>query len=394
MRQPNHIEVADIFRKYGNSYRQTYDLPLYHLRAMRSIEICRTKELGGHIDKCDTCGKEKISYNSCRNRHCPKCQFLKKEKWILDRKETLLPVQYFHVVTTIPDEINPIALRNQKVIYTILFKATKETLIELGRDPKFLGANIGFLSILHTWGQNLMDHPHIHSIVTAGGLSTDGKTWINSREKFFLPIEAISKLFRGKFLHYFKLSYKLRKLKFPGTISYLQNKLKFNSLLRTLYDKKWIVYCKPPFKNTENVIEYLGRYTHRVAISNNRIIEMKEDKVSFSWRDYADNDKIKNMTLDAAEFIRRFLLHILPDKFVKIRYYGFIGNRNHKTIFKKCRELLKAEIVKPETKKEDETTWQEFLLKLTGIDVTVCPFCKKGRMFHKEKLFPERCLSP
>lgn len=394
MRQPSHIEVADIFHKYGDSYRQARELPLYQLRAMRSIEICRTKELGGHIDKCDKCGEEKISYNSCRNRHCPKCQFLKKEKWILARTEDLLPINYFHVVFTIPCEINPLALRNQKIIYNILFRASKETLLELAKDPKHMGAEIGMIGILHTWGQTIIDHPHMHFITTGGGLSPDGKTWINSRKAFFISIKVISRLFRGKFLDYLKKSFYSGELKFPGNISTLQNEKTFKEYLKPLYNKKWIIYSKPPFKNPETVIEYLGRYTHRVAISNNRIIKIENDKVTFSWKDYADNNKRKEMELDAAEFIRRFLLHILPDKFVKIRYYGFLGNRNHKTIFEKCRELLETKIDKSEIKKENESTWQELLLDLTGFDVTICPFCKKGKMFHKEKLLPERCCSP
>jgi hypothetical protein len=372
-------EVADIFRQYGPSYREIHKLPLNQLRTMHAIEICRTAELGGHIDECTHCGHVRISYNSCRNRHCPKCQFLRKEKWIQAREKDLLPIQYFHVVFTIPDMLNPFVLRNQEVMYNILFKAAKETLLELGRRY----GKIGFICILHTWGQNLMDHPHIHCIVTGGGLS--GNRWISSGRKFFLPVKVMSRLFRGKFLFYLKRTCDLC---FDGNISCLKEKDAFLSFIKKLYDKEWVVYCKPPFKDPETVIEYLGRYTHRVAITNHRIINIENGRVSFFRKDYADGGKTKIMTIDCFEFIRRFLLHVLPDRFVKIRYYGLLGNRNRKEDLALCRRILGV------TQSERIVqTWQELLLAVTGIDIMECPVCH-GRMKRKEALPSQQYRGP
>jgi len=387
------VEVADIFRQYGDAYRGSHEMPLNHLRTMRAIEICRTQELGGHVDECDTCGSIRISYNSCRNRHCPKCQFLKKERWLEERRKDLLPVEYFHVVFTIPEKLNPLALRNQRVIYNILFKSASETLTELSRDPKHLGAQIGFISILHTWGQNLMDHPHIHCIVTGGGLSLDSKRWVSCRKGFFLSVRVLSRLFKGKFLSYLKRSYQSEELKFPGNIAKLQDAEQFAAFLKDLYAREWVVYCKPPFKSPEMVLQYLGRYTHRIAIGNHRIIKIKDGKVSFLWRDYSGGNKNKTMTLEAKEFIRRFLLHVLPGRFVKIRYYGLLGNRNRKIVFGLCRKLLGVYTDEIGNKNVSET-WQEFLLRVCGVDLMKCPFCEKGRMFRKEALLPIRCNGP
>ena len=312
-------EVADVFRLHGDSYRKTHKLPLNQLRTMHAIEICRTKELGGHINECEDCGHLRISYNSCRNRHCPKCQFLRKEKWLEARGKELLPIPYFHVVFTVPEEINPLALRNQETIYTILFKAASETLTELTRTR--LSAQIGVICILHTWGQNLMDHPHLHCIVSGGGLSPH--RWISSKRKFFLPVKVLSRLFRGKFLFYLKKARDTGRLRFPGLISPLGEA--FTIFLKALYGREWVVYCKPPFNGPQSVIQYLGRYTHRVALTNHRLVGIEDGKVSFVWKDYADGNARKVMTLDAFEFIRRFLLHVLPDGFVKIRYFGFLS---------------------------------------------------------------------
>ncbi len=358
---------------------------------MRAIESCRTAELGGHVDECDHCGTKVISYNSCRNRHCPKCQFLKKEQWIEAREKDLLPIPYFHVVFTIPDLLNPLVLRNQEVFYALLFKSVSETLTELAANPKHLGAAIGFISILHTWGQNLMEHPHIHCIVTGGGLSRDGRKWKSCKNDFFLPVKVMSKLFRGKFLAYLKQSRTENELVYPGAVSHRASPVAFNALLTDLYYKDWVVYCKPPFDGTKGVLEYLGRYTHRIAISNHRIVRMEDDKVSFRWRDYADNSKSKIMTVDADEFIRRFLLHVLPDRFVKIRHYGLLGNRCRREKLAACRGLLNH------TRKENDKipeTWQEALLRFTGIDITKCPVCKEGKMRTRELLRPVRCNGP
>lgn len=364
-------EVADVIRDYGASYRKIHKLPLNQLRTMHAIEICRTAELGGHVDACEDCGHVKISYNSCRNRHCPKCQFLRKEKWLEARGKELLPIPYFHVVFTVPEALNPLVLRNQAVVYNLLFKAASETLMELS-VPRF--GRIGVIAILHTWGQNLIDHPHLHCIVTGGGLA--GGRWKPSKRNFFLPVKVMSRLFRGKFLGYLKKTYEGKKLTFPGTISHMEGT--FQTVLNALYGREWVVYCKPPFNGPETVVTYLGRYTHRVAITNHRIISIEEGNVSFFWKDYADGNRRKVMTLDAHEFVRRFLLHVLPDGFVKIRHFGILSNRNRKACLEECRGLLQvtAQEVVPET-------WQEMLLRLTGIDVTRCPLCH-GRMVRKQ----------
>lgn len=363
------VEVQDIFLKYGKSYRSSYKLTLVQHKAMSAIQKCRTSELGGHKDVCDSCGHTHIFYNSCRNRHCTKCQTLSKERWIENQKSNLLNIGYFHVVFSIPNTLNPIAYQNQKAVYSLLFKAVAETLAELASDKKYLGAKIGFTSVLHTWGQNLMHHPHIHCIVPGGGLSSIGK-WVNSRKKFFIPVKVLSRKFRGKFLYHLKQLYYLNKLEFHGSQIHLANYKEFEMLLSSLYDKEWIVYCKPPFKNAACVVEYLGRYTHRVAISNKRIINIDQDNVTFKWRDYKDDNKHKLMTVSAHEFIRRFLIHILPSGFMKIRHYGLLGNRNKTTKLKLCKQLTHTPIL---TKEKASTV--QLIQRITGIDVSKCPIC-------------------
>ena len=360
---------------------------------MNAIENCRTAALGGHIDECENCGHIKISYNSCRNRHCPKCQGLAREMWLKQQKRNLLPTHYFHIVFTIPDTVNQLALRNQREVYSILFKACSETLLELALDKKYIGAKIGFISILHTWGQNLMDHPHIHCIVPGGGLTPDENNWTSSREKFFIPVKVISSLFKGKFLAHLKKSYNENKLKFDGAIEPLKLRYEFQTLIDKLYKKDWVVYCKPPFKGPEYVLEYLGRYTHRVAISNNRIVDIKGHKVTFKWRDYKDGNKDKLMTLDASEFIRRFLLHILPDNFVKIRHYGILNNRNRRTKIKLCRKYLGIPDDEEQIPTQKET-WEEMLLGLAGVDMNVCPYCGIGKMMKRTNLSPRYYVPP
>jgi len=385
------IEVADIFRAYGPLYRENHKLPARHLRAMHAIEICRTAKLGGHKYKCDTCGSLTITYNSCRNRHCPKCQNLDRERWLEARKKEVLPTHYFHVVFTILESLRPLCLRNQRVAYHILFKAVSETLQEVSKDPKRLGAKIGFVAVLHTWSQTLIDHPHIHCIVPGGGLSIDGKRWISSKPDFFIHVKVLSRVFRGKFHDYLEQAYEAGKLNFDGDISPLKEERNFKELLDSLYQRDWHVYCKPPFKRPEKVIEYLGRYTHRVAISNDRIVKLEDDRVTIKYRDYSDGDKIKDMTLKATEFIRRFLLHVLPDRFFKIRYYGILSARNRKTKLQKCKELLGV----PDTETDEQRLrWQELLDQVTGSDHTLCPHCKKGRLFLVEVLDPIRGRSP
>ncbi|HAM50251.1 MAG TPA: IS91 family transposase [Nitrospiraceae bacterium] len=313
MHKSGNVEVADIIRRYGAAYRDAHPQPRNRLRATCSIEACRTAELGGHVDECDHCGTKLISYNSCRNRHCPKCQFLKKEQWIEARGKDLLPITYFHVVFTIPDDLNPLVLRNQEVLYALLFRSVSETLIELSENPKRLGAEIGFISILHTWGQNLMEHPHIHNIVSGGGLSRDGRTWKPCKKDFFLPVKMMSRLFRGKFLSYLKQLRAEEKLVYPGAASHLAQPAAFDALISNLYKKKWVVYCKPPFEKTKDVLDYLGRYTHRIAISNNRILTIENDTVSFLWRDYADGDPISPPRTGYAGKGMQFLTGVMID---------------------------------------------------------------------------------
>jgi len=360
---------------------------------MRAIEVCRTATLGGHKDQCDHCGHLQISYNSCRNRHCPKCQTLRKEKWIEARREDLLPIEYFHVVFTLPSELNPLVSMNPQLLYDLLFHSASETLSELAQDPKHLGAKVGMIGILHTWGQNLLDHPHLHWIVTGGGLSPDGHRWISCRKGFFLPVRVLSALFRGKFLGLLKGCFQRGDLVFPAPLRHLQDPGNFETFLRNLYHKKWAVYSKPPFNGPQGVLQYLGRYTHRIAISNNRILTLQDGKVSFLWRDYADQNRQKTMTLQADEFIRRFLLHVLPERYVRIRHFGLLANRNRKDSIPLCRKIL-GDVQTGTEEKDREETWQEQLLRICGIDVITCPVCQKGRMLRIELLRPYRCNSP
>lgn len=383
------LEVADIFRTYGPAYRDSHgpEMAVRHLRTMRAIESCRTAELGGHVDQCDHCGASRISYNSCRNRHCPKCQSLERERWLEARQKDLLPTSYFHLVFTLPEALRPLALRNQKVVYNLLFKSCSESLIELGKDPKHLGAEIGFMAILHTWSQTLIDHPHLHCLVPAGGLSPDGKRWVPSRKGFFIPVKVLSSLFRGKFLDGLKKVYEAEKLRFPGQIQQFKEASAFKGFLTDLYHQEWVVYCKPPMKNPQKVMDYLGRYTHRVALSNDRLVKMEGDQVTFRWRDSEDGNKIKRITLKASEFIRRFLLHVLPDQFVKIRYYGILSHRSRKRKLLVCKKLLGV-LTNQESQEVPKETWQDLLTRITGVDPRACPHCGKGKMILRETLLP------
>lgn len=364
------IEMQEIIKKYGKEYKEKNKIMPHILKAMDAIEKCRTGELGAHEDVCDNCGHTKISYNSCRNRHCPKCQSIAREKWIYNREQEILNVKYFHVVFTIPSEIYLIAKQNESKVYKILFKAASETLEELAKDKKYLGAEIGFMEVLHTWGQTLVYHPHVHVIVPAGGIDKMGR-WKNSKKKFFIPVKVLSRKFRGKFLYYLKQE----TLNFYGKNEYLKIEENYNELIAKMYNKEWVVYCKPPFKDAKSVIKYLGRYTHRVAISNNRIKKEEKGKITFTYRDYKDNKKEKEMTLEAEEFIRRFLLHILPPRFMKIRHYGLLGNRNKKTKLAICKKLTNTANFE-----KQELSTLEILKKTLGVDFNLCPFCKKGHM--------------
>jgi hypothetical protein len=382
----NGLEVAHIFRLYGEDYRQTHRLSRPQLRAMRAIEICRTAALGGHVDECDQCGARTILYNSCRNRHCPKCQSLDKERWLEKRSDELLPVPYFHVVFTVPQELNPLALANPRWFYDLLFDSASKTLQEIAADPKHLGARIGVLAVLHTWGQTLDLHPHLHCIVPGGGLSPDGQRWISSRPDYFLPVQVLARLFRGKFLAGVKAAYQSGQLKLPDS---LQESSRFQALLDRLYGKTWVVYSKPPFGSPQQVLAYLARYTHRIALTNSRLVRLEGDQVTFTYKDYTQGGRVREMTLPVAEFIRRFLLHVLPEGFVRIRYYGLLANRHREGNLKRCRELLagQAPAELPATASPGEA-WQERLTRLTGKDPTLCPQCGQGRLRRIEDLAP------
>lgn len=355
-------ELADIVREYGIRYLKGRKVPVAHLKVLGAIRDCRTSALGGHVERCDDCGEERIAYNSCRNRHCPKCQGARRDRWIEARKADLLDCKYYHVVFTLPEALNLLCLHYPKQMYNILFAASKETLMQFGRDPKHLGAGLGCISILHTWGQNLSLHPHVHMIVPAGGTDDLGN-WLHSRQngKYLFPVKAMSRVFRGKFMEQFRC------FMADGGMDIDEE------LHRDLYRNEWVVYAKRPFGGAAQVIEYLGRYTHKVAISNHRLMDIAEDRVTFSYRDYRDGGKTKTMTLDAVEFLRRFCLHILPRGFRKIRHYGILSTRNKG----KLRGLQSKMGIVYETEKS--------LSPYTGIggkgyDPKLCPCCKKGRM--------------
>lgn len=359
-------KIQEILNNGLDRYEKEHKIVMYKKKVINAIKNCKTANIRAHKYICDECGYEEIAYNSCRNRHCPNCQTGKKLKWIEARKEEVLNIKYYHIVFTKPSELYTIAIQNQEKIYKILFRSSSETLQELARDEKYLGAEIGFFSILHTWGQNLMYHPHVHLVVTGGGL-TEVNTW----KEIFIPVQVMSRVFREKFLDYMKKE----KIEFYGSNKDLENPASYNSLIQKMYDKEWIVYCKEPFKNAECVIQYLGRYTHRVAISNERILKIEGEKVTFKWRDYKDNNKMKEMTISIQEFIRRFLMHILPPHFMKIRYYGLLGNRNKKKKILKCKILTRTKIY---IKKQLPTL--ELLKQTLGKDFNLCPHCKKGHM--------------
>jgi hypothetical protein len=375
------LEVADIFRRYGAEYRKLHGTTMSsgQQRVMRAIELCRSAALGGHKDRCDRCGHERFSYDSCRNRHCPKCQSLAKAKWLEARQAELLPVEYFHVVFTVPEMIAAVALQNKRVVYGILFRAASETLRTIAADPKHLGAKIGFLAVLHSWGQNLLFHPHLHCVVLGGGMSGDGCRWISCRPGFFLPVRVLSRLFRGKFLAYLKEAFKQKKLRFGGKLTRLADSVVFRDFLRDARKEEWVVYSKPPFGGPSKVLDYLGRYTHRVAISNNRLVRLKEGKVTFRWKDYRRGRRTRLMTLDANEFIRRFLSHVLPRGFVRLRHYGLLSNRDRAQKLTICRKLItQTECVALQA--QEPKDWKLRYEALTGVVLETCPKCHVGRM--------------
>lgn len=379
--------LREVFASFGSNYRLEHKLPEQQLKAMYAIQHCRTAVLGGRVDSCDHCGHKRIVYNSCRNRHCPQCQGMKQAKWVDKLNTTLLPVSYFHIVFTIPSELNRLALVNQKCLYDILFKAASESLLLLSRDKKYMNVQSGLVAVLHTWGQNLMDHPHLHTIVPSGGWCQTAQCWRPSSKKFFIPVKVISAVFKGKFLALLKQAHHQNQLRFDGQIKPLHLKSNFKALLNLVYAKDWVVYAKKPFKNSTHIVNYLGRYTHRVAISNDRITSIEGDQVIFKWKDYREPGRIKSMKLPAAEFIRRFLLHVLPKGFCKIRYYGILASRNRNEVLLKCKKVLAYSTSKS---KLTGLSWQDTLLVITGMDVLKCPVCKKGNMVTTELLMRYR----
>lgn len=347
------LEVADIFRARGDSFIDQHQTRISYqqLKVIRAITRCRTAALGGHIDRCTRCGHEVISYNSCRDRHCPKCQAQARQRWLGDRERELLPTRYFHVVFTLPGELSPLILRNQRVLYDLLFAASASTLLKVAADPKHLDAKVGFFGILHTWGQNLLHHPHVHYVIPAGGLASDHSHWVHPRYPFFLPVRILSRVFRGKFVSGLRRAFRRGRLDLGGKFQHLAQPKCFAAFLRTLFRGEWVVYAKPAFGGPAQVLRYLGRYTHRVAISNHRLIGFDGQWVTFRWRDYARGNKQRKMTVSAEEFIRRFLLHVLPRSFVRIRSFGFLANA-HRAVFESlCRQLLAASppVLSPET---------------------------------------------
>ena len=380
-------------RIHGGEYRLLHTPSAAQEKVLSNIVACRTAQLGGHVDECENgCGFSRISYNSCRDRHCPKCQGPRRAEWLSRRLSRVLPAPHFHVVFTMPDDLNPLALRNKKTVFKILFDAASETLLELAKEEKRLGATIGITAVLHTWGQNLLFHPHLHCVVTGGGLSACGTKWNQGNARYFLPIKVMGTLFRGKFLDALNLAYKSGDLDIRGTSASLEDPMAWNAFKDRLYRKDWVVYAKPPFGGVRQVFAYLGRYTHRVAISNHRLIEMKNDRVSFSFRDYKNGNKKSVMTLTAVEFTRRFLLHVLPSGFTRIRHYGLYAGQNVETKLKTARLLLEP-VAKDDSTSETvssskpQASWYERFLENTGVDVMRCPSCGK-RLVRTRRIEP------
>jgi hypothetical protein len=354
---------------------------------MTAVELCRTAALGGQIEQCDQCGHRRFCYRSCRNRHCPKCQSLARAEWIQHRQAELLDCEYFHVVFTVPEEIASIAYQNKEVVYSILFRATAETLRTIAADPKHLGAEIGFFAVLHTWGSNLLHHPHLHCVVPGGGLSPDGSRWIACKPGFFLPVRVLSRLFRRLFLEHLQNAFDLGKLQFFSSLEHLRDRNAFARYLAPLRKAEWVVYAKRPFAGPEQVLDYVGRYTHRVAISNNRLLDIENGQIRFRWKDYRNQSRQKTMTVSAEEFIRRFLLHALPDGFHRIRYYGFLGNRYRQEKLTRCRQLLG--MAPPEVLSEPPSQdYRDRHEELTGTSLRQCPVCHRGHMVTIELLEP------
>jgi Putative transposase/Transposase zinc-binding domain len=377
------LEVADIVRQAGPAYieRHRPQLAWPHLKVLQAIQNCRTAALGGHLDSCSECGHQTISYNSCRNRHCPKCQTSAREQWLAARSAELLPVPYYHVVFTLPGALSALVLQNKRLLYDLLFRASAETLLEVAADPKHLGAQIGFLSVLHSWGQRLDHHPHLHCVVPGGGVSLEEGIWKNPpRRGFFLPVRVLSRVFRGKFVAGLKRLFRRRQLQFHGALRHWSATKLFRRFLRSLFQPDWVVYAKKPFGGPEHVLQYLARYTHRVAISNHRLLSFAEGQVTFRWKDYAHGSRQRKMTLTTDEFLRRFLLHVLPRGFMRLRHFGFLANRQRGEHLARCRQLLAS----PNLSNSSAPT----LARPVSVR-RVCPLCA-GAMEIRERLTAQK----
>ncbi len=389
------IEVADIFRLHGDRYRAKYRLSPEQSKVFNLIKICRTSALGGHMQQCDHCGYEQPAYNSCRNRHCPKCQSTAKQKWLNARSAELLPCGYFHLVFTLPHGLNPLILVNKRLLLGALFGKASDVLQRFGKDPQWrLHGQIGVLSVLHTWSQTMMDHFHLHCLVPAGALRVDKKRWQASRAKYLFNAKSLAKAFKHRYIGELQALHGTGKIKFPGKSSELSCPRAFGKLVTQLKNQDWVVYAKAPFAGPQQVLDYLGRYTHRMAISNHRIESVQNGGVTFTYRDRADNDQLKHMILDAVEFIRRFLLHVLPDGFVKIRYFGFLAHRNRKQCVALIRKMIDPSGAPVQIRQE---TVGQMMLRLTGIDIALCPKCamgklKRGKPLNKARSI--RCRAP
>jgi predicted Zn-ribbon and HTH transcriptional regulator len=386
---PNKWTVNEILRRYGPQYRNQNHLSVHTLKVMRAIEACRTEALGGRTEMCDKCGHIHTLYNSCRNRHCPQCQSLKKERWIADRSNELLPFTYFHAVFTLPDRLNPLVYRNRKVLYGLLFATVKETLLSVSADRKYLGVRTGFFSILHTWGQKLNLHPHLHCVVPGGGYSERQRKWIRCPDKYLLPVEVLRSRFRSLFLVKLKALYRGDSLNLKGTV--YEDGTVFQELIDDLFATDWVVYIKEAFENSGSVIKYLAKYTHRIAISNHRIVKMENGTVHFRYKDYAEGNRKKVLSLPVMEFIRRFLNHTVPHRFVRIRYYGLLSHRNKR---EKRKECLKFFGMEKEDRNRQPVDWMELFFRVTGEDIRKCPKCKSGNMTLYRTIIPDRYRSP
>jgi hypothetical protein len=379
------LRVADVFRRYGDRYRDQAgpSLSMAQRRVMTAIEDCRTARLGGHVEQCDGCQYRRVWFNSCRNRHCPTCQSLARAAWIEARQAEILDTDYFHVVFTVPEAIAGIAAHNKAVVYGILFRAVAETLRTIAADPRHLGADIGFFAVLHTWGSTLVHHPHLHCVVPGGGLSPDGTHWISCRPGFFLPVRVLSRLFRRLFLTALQEAFDTGQLQFTASLAALSDRQRFADHLQPARQTEWVVYAKAPFAGPQQVLDYVGRYTHRVAISNQRLLDIDDGHVRFRYKDYRAGASAspKTMTLDAAEFIRRFLLHVLPPGFHRIRYYGLLGNRHRAAQLARCRAVLGTPAPLPEVREATTPTdYRDRYEALTGTSLRACPRCQVGRM--------------